>query len=76
MKTCCTHWVVTIIAQKVIRVGEKRHFLSDSKKMKFDRKCVENVWYSGAIISSTQMVVTIFAQKVIRVGDKYRFFDC
>ena len=32
MKTCCTHWVVTIIAQKVIRVGEKRHFLSDSKK--------------------------------------------
>ena len=27
--------VVTIIAQKVIRVGEKRHFLSDSKKREF-----------------------------------------
>ena len=32
MKTCCTQWVVTIIAQKVITVGEKRLFLSDSKK--------------------------------------------
>ena len=35
MKTCCTHWVFTIIAQKFIRVGEKCHFLSDSKKHEF-----------------------------------------
>ena len=27
------------------------------KNMKFDRKCVENVWYSGAIISSTKVQV-------------------
>ena len=32
MIICCIHWVVTIIAQKVIRVGEQRHFLTDSKK--------------------------------------------
>ena len=35
MKNCCTHWVVTIIAKKVVRVGENHHFLSDSKKHEF-----------------------------------------
>ena len=35
MKTCSNYWVVTIIAQKVIRVGEKCHFLSDSKIHEF-----------------------------------------
>ena len=48
------HWVVTIIAQKVIRVGEKHHFLSESKNI-LTEKLVENVCYSRAFISSTKV---------------------
>ena len=67
MKTCCTHWVVTIIAQKVIRVGEKCHFLSDSKKT-----CL--YFLNKSILESTKKWAKKSLQKLLRACQKRVIF--